>query len=275
MVNQFRRVSLFIVGLAVRPCRIYLELIVCGLLLLITAAPTRPQQPAVQSLDDSLQRHGVNLSRQSLIAALASPDQEVRVLAANKLAQNGDKQAIPFIEKALSNEKEGTNRLNMALYLAQLGDEKGISVLKNTCSGPKVPDDLKIRAATNLAIVGKDDCLPVVLSVLRASNNPDMTRMALILLTQIFNWAKPAPREVLDLICNRLTDPARAVRLTATDVLSRLGNGSQSRALESALAKETDEDVRSFMQRNLSTLSKNPPKYLLATSPVPGNLSGQ
>jgi hypothetical protein len=30
--------------------------------------------------------------------------------------------------------------------------------------------------------------------------------------------------------------------------------------LESALAKETDEDVRSFMQRNLSTLSKKPPK---------------
>ena len=59
-----------------------------------------------QTLEDALREHGIiDQSKQSLIAALQDSDREVRGIAANKLAADGDLDATPAIESALSREQ--------------------------------------------------------------------------------------------------------------------------------------------------------------------------
>lgn len=232
-----------------------IEIATCGLCLLFVFAGRAPCQ---QDLDRQLRSRGIELSTPSLITALGDQDHETRVLAAEKLAKDGDKQAVPQIESALSGEKNGMYRVNMALALAQLGDEKGFDALKSTCSNAEVEDTVRLRASANLAIAGKDDCLNSLLSILRISKDTETTRMALLVLPHFFNPSKRAPKEVLDVVCERLTDPTPAVRLSATDIVSRLGSSTQAPALQAALDKESNTTVHDFMQRNLSTLVKKP-----------------
>ena len=66
--------------------------------------------PGPHTLEDALREHGVtDQSEQSLISALQDSDQQVRSIAANKLAADGRLNAAPAIESALSNEQDLQN----------------------------------------------------------------------------------------------------------------------------------------------------------------------
>jgi HEAT repeat protein len=81
-----------------------------------------------------LRAHGIELSEQSLIAALGNKEPIVRSLAANKLIADRGSDAIPFIEAALSIEKDPTTRLGMATALSAIGDTEGIEHLQRMCN---------------------------------------------------------------------------------------------------------------------------------------------
>jgi hypothetical protein len=68
-----------------------------------------------------------------LLAALRSPDDKVRYLAALRLAEEADTDAVPTIEDALKVEKIPETRTNIAIALVQLGQGTGAVELSAEC----------------------------------------------------------------------------------------------------------------------------------------------
>ncbi len=233
---------IFVIGPLAQPTQIYVE------------------NTRIPNVEEMLKRYGVGLSKDALIAALANPKAEIRRLAAYKLAIDKDKDAIPFIQNALSVENNGTNRVHMALDLAELGDEKGIELLKNTCSDQKVPGHLRVLAAQDMLQIGNEGCLSDVLSIAQSDTGAQNRQVALSLLPQYFNDAKRAPAEVLNIISDRLADDSPLVRLEAAVVLSKVGSSEQAAALEEAIQKEQDPAIRARMEDELNKFKSKPAK---------------
>jgi HEAT repeat protein len=113
---------------------------------LAATAPIIAQDSAPPTFAEALQRHHIALTRSALLAALRSPEAEVRDLAAARLAEDKDKNAIPAIAQALASERVLGAKVNIAFALAQLGSETGTSTLKKACHNSKVSPVLGLRA---------------------------------------------------------------------------------------------------------------------------------
>ncbi|MDQ2844008.1 MAG: HEAT repeat domain-containing protein [Acidobacteriota bacterium] len=207
-----------------------------------------------------LKRYGIGLSKEALLAALTNPKAEVRGLVAQKLAIDKDKDAIPFILNAISVENSNINRVHMALDLAELGDRKGVDLLENACSDQNTPGNLRVLAAQDMLQLGNKECLADVLALAKSDTEEGNRQVALSLLPQYFSEAKGTPEEVLNLICGSLIDGSAMVRLEAVVVLGELGNSQQVAALEDALTKEPEQDLRIQMAQTLGKLKSKPRK---------------
>jgi len=221
----------------------------------LLSATTMPQvwgdgQP--ETLEGALQRHHVALTKKALVSALRSPDEEVRRLAAQELAQDGASDAIPSIREALKAETLPLNQVNIAFSLAQLGDGTGLATLRGTCENPAAPGGIRMLAAQYMQNLHKQDCRKAVVQVLKFGDDSGSRIQALSLALDFPDESL----EMFDLVVKALTDQDPGVRMTASSMLGRLGNVSAIPYLEEALAKEQNDGCVLEMRMDLQHLRK-------------------
>jgi HEAT repeat protein len=202
----------------------------------------------------ALQRHGIGLTREALVSALRSPDAEVRELAAQVLAEDHEKDAIPSIVEALAAETVPANRVNIAFFLAQLGEEIGRTTLKRACDDFTISAWVRMLAAVNMRALHDDYCLASVVDVLQSWDDPGARKQALSLVPDFERPSEQNAQNLFSLVVKALADQTPGVRTTASNTLGRLGNVAAIPALQSALANEHDEGCRFEMQMDLQQL---------------------
>ncbi|HEY6763157.1 MAG TPA: HEAT repeat domain-containing protein [Candidatus Sulfotelmatobacter sp.] len=204
------------------------------------------------SLTEQLKQHHVELTQAGLKKALHSPDEQVRYLAALRLGEEKDIDSIPAIEEALAAEKVAETRINIAIALVQLGQDKGIAELTADCKDSELPGYFRARAMIYMLPRGNKACFRAALDLL--STDPDSRDQVLSLLPQYRYPSKEESDEILEATTNCLTDESGAVRIQASYTLRTLGNPSAIPYLQSAIAAERGDVVRSQMQASLESL---------------------
>jgi HEAT repeat protein len=207
---------------------------------------------ALTSLTEQLKQHHVEVTRAGLLRALRSSDEQVRFLAALRLAEEKDLDAVPAIEEALAAERVPGTRINIAIALVQLGQEKGIMELTADCRNSELPGYLRARAMIYMLPRGNKTCFKAALDLL--STDPDSRDQVLSLLPQYQSPSKEESDEILEATTKCLTDESAAVRIQASYTLGTLANPAAIPGLQSAIAGEHDEVVRSQMQASLESL---------------------
>jgi HEAT repeat protein len=203
-------------------------------------------------LTQQLRLHHVELTEAGLTKALQSPNEQVRYLAALRLAEEKDMDAVPAIAEALSQEKVPETRVNIAIALAQLGEDRGIGELKVTCGDSALPGYLRVRAMIYFVQSGKRACLRSALDML--SSDPGSRQQIVSLLPQFPHPSKEESDEILEAITKCLSDESGVVRIQASDALKALANPSAIPSLQNAIATEQDDVVRSSMESALEAL---------------------
>ena len=206
-----------------------------------------------------LQKRGIALNSSALVAALQSQEAEVRELAAQKLAEDKAKDSIPSIEQALAAETQKGTKLNIAFALGQLGDEKGTNALTDACRNSALNTGLRLRAVRYLLNLDNEVCLSAVVDLLESQREGDSNYRAeaLSLLPSFKRGSTADSQKVLLAVYANLTNPAPDVRLSASDVLSRLGDARAIPHLQNAIAAEHDDEVRSQLTNALQRLQKS------------------
>lgn len=210
---------------------------------------------------DLLREHGIELTEPALLNALKNPDASVRYLAAMKLAEDKTTDAIPAIEQALTVEKVPRDRVNIALALALLGDERGRTELKRICSDTTFVPEFRLYAVRymfDLHVPKDEDCLNATQEVIESQNvNIGNCVSALELISLFRDLTSDESRKVIGLVAARLRDPEPVVRMAASQALGGLGDPAAVPYLDSAIAKEQDENVRSLFEKDLKKLQVN------------------
>lgn len=204
------------------------------------------------SLAQQLRLHHVELTEAGLIKALQSPDEQVRYLAALRLAEEKDIGAVPAIEEALAKEKVAETRINIAIALTQLGQEKGMQTLTDDCNDSKLPGFFRARAMTYMLRLGSTACFRAALDLL--GGDPGSREQILSLLPQYPHPSIQESDEILEAITKCLTDESAAVRIQASEALRTLANASAIPFLQNAIATEQNDVVRLQMESALKTL---------------------
>lgn len=206
------------------------------------------------SLTEQLKLHHVELTEAGLVKALQSPNAHVRDLAAARLAEEQDVSAVPAIDEALAKEKVTETRINIAFSLALLGQEKGMQELRKACDDSRLPGYFRARAAVYTQQLGSKACFTASLELLRS--DPGSREQILSLLPQYSHPSNDELEDILAATLECLTDESGAVRIQAGMALAALGKPSAIPYLQSAIAREQDEVVRSQMQASLDQLVK-------------------
>lgn len=207
------------------------------------------------TVNEALAKLGIGLSKSEVIHALTNANSEVRLLAALKLVQDNDTDAIPALEKAAARESDDRVRVPIEGALAELGDKNGLAELERTCSSAKTPDQAKLAAVEQLLQAGHRECLVSVISIIQSTKDDESTRQVAITLLPRFaiDPTKPS-RQLLDVIVQSLGDESAVVRLTAARALGKCGTRQDIAPLESAASSETDRLIRSDMTQALHEL---------------------
>ena len=207
---------------------------------------------------DLLRDRGIELTEPALLNALKNSDASVRYLAAMKLAEDNLTNATPAIEQALAVEKVPRDRVNIALALALLGDESGRTELKKICSDKTFVPEFRLYAVRymfDLHVQKDEDCLGAAEQVIESQNVNIGDRVsALELISRFQDFTSDESRKVLKLVAARLRDPEPVVRMAASQALAGLGDPTAVPYLESAVANEQDENIRSLLEKDLKRL---------------------
>jgi hypothetical protein len=225
--------------------------------------PGKANNVPLARLAELLQSHGIEVTQQSLTAALHNSDPEVRSLAARKLAEDHIFDAIPQIEVALTGESVPRTRIGMSLALRDLGDPKGNESLRSMCDDPslKIASVIELVQTLHLIAVSANACAPVVFASLSRRDAVDYRADILALLPGMY---RDLPKDQADHAVHVLEgfllnkDQQPAVHLQASHALVEIGLHSSSAAIRTALSRETDPAIRSRYQEDLNTLEKKP-----------------
>lgn len=213
----------------------------------------------VPTIDQLLQKHGIALTKGSVLEALQNRNSEVRWLAAQKLADEKATDAIPQIIEALNNEKSFKSELNIAYALAQLADGKGFTSLKTICGNQRSPYWGRLLAAEYMLELDNDGCLDEVLGLLQSDSTDSTYRIkALSLLPRFSGISQENSDRILNIAIRFLTSTDIAVRIEATEILAQIGNKLAMPYLQDALNREQSKIVSSSMTEALKRLAKAP-----------------
>jgi HEAT repeat protein len=103
-----------------------------------------------------------------------------------------------------------------------------------------------------------ENCLNAAEQIIESQNASIGDRTsALELIARFQGLTSDELRRVLSLVANRLQDPEPVVRMAASQSLAVLGDTSAIPYLETAIAKEQDENIRSLFERDLKKLQMN------------------
>ena len=217
-----------------------------------------------RTLDQMLERRGIDLTRQALLDALLDPRAVVRSLAAQKLAHDGQSDSIPAIAAALSAEKAVGTREIMAYALASLGDRRGIPELRDMCTA-KFSASLRMTAATDMLSLHDEECVDDFLDLLRSvrdsSSLQNVSRDGFVQVGLIDLEVLPPEHpsehqseEIRELAASCLASKSRDLRMAASRALGKFGDAVSARELDKALATEQDQAVRAKMLEDLQRI---------------------
>ncbi len=203
------------------------------------------------------QRH-IPLTKDSLVAALRSDQADVRSLAAQQLAAEDAKEAIPSIYEALETEQMPFVRLNLAAQLAHLGDKRGIRALQADCDDSRLLIMQRLQATDYLLDLQEASCPQTFLLGLQDAEAG--VRVQAVSMAPRFKKLSPGESaQVLSLLVKSLWDSNPFVRISASDALRTLGVRSAIPVLKLAIARETGSEVRAAMQQALKALEDTRP----------------
>ena len=210
------------------------------------------------SVSDALHAKGIDLSHSSLLEALHNQDAEVRGLAANKLAEDGDADALPAIKEALRVEKDPWQRINMSLALWTLHDANGVPSLYRVCSDASVSIDVVVRVVQTLHLIHQPGgaCINPTMRFFETHRDSESRLRDLPALTAIHDGASAELSErIVRLLENLLSDPDPEVRMQASQSLVDISSFSSADAIHAAMLRETDENVRSVLKIHFDQLA--------------------
>ena len=107
------------------------------------------------------------------------------------------------------------------------------------------------------ASLGNNSCYMATLELLNA--NPDSRDQVLSLLGQYRHLSKGESDGIMEAAIRHLSDESGSVRIQASITLAELANPSAISYLQSAIANEPDDAVRSQMQHSLDLLEERRP----------------
>lgn len=194
----------------------------------VSATGRDPQQLSVQELttlvNDSSQplrdrqsalwqvcRRNDDSSRESITAALHSPEASLRQIAAHAASVQRIVSALPAIEKALSKESNAHAKRALAEALGRLGNADSIPVIIQALMN--VEDDRMLEHSLLYALMELDQ--PQYLSQQLTSPNPDQRRIAQMIIDQLGRSDLLSPSEVLK---NLVSNDAR-LRQNSAEIL--------------------------------------------------------
>lgn len=209
-----------------------------------------------KTVTEKLEEHHIGLTKPELLAALKSGEDEVRGLAATRLADEHSTDAIPQILESMSVEKNPATRINIAYALSRLGETRGSVTLKEACQQPTLPGYVRVRAASYLLAEQDDSCLGSVETLLQLRSDPDTRVQALSILPQYQLLSGHLSEKTKHLVIESLADADPSVRIVASETLVSLGNSSDIPNLEHAITSERDGTVRSAMESALRLIEK-------------------
>ncbi len=215
-----------------------------------------------RTLEAPLREHGVtDQSEQSLISVLQGSHQQVRSIAANKLAADGHLDAIPAIETALSNEQDLQTQTQLAQALWVLHDPRGVEHLHSMCINAQLPMHGLLSAVRTLQIIGVStgECADTFIAAMTRKNESGEIGMAVSMLPVMYREVSPSQASVLFVVIRALfadTKQEPVVRLLAGHALSQIGSPEAARLLRQQIPLETDDTLRGSFQLDLSELEK-------------------
>ena len=213
------------------------------------------------TVERALELHGYALTRESLLRGLRDANAQVRSMAADELAKQGDKEAVPSILEALSSEKAIGTRVLMANALAKLGVEAGTVELRAICEPATASNHARLVAAGDLLRAGDATCRDQVVDIVRSINTLESTTRESLLVYGLTLFTgrfaplfQPKAAEVREVATTLLRDRDRGVRMAASNTLSEHGDAASLRELQAAAEVETDNVTRVRMLANAKTL---------------------
>lgn len=248
-----------------RKCAAFtLAAIVChGVLATLAQSPQIATRFPPRTLADALREHGINdLSEESLTAALANSDPEVRSVSANKLAEAGYADAIPAIESALSREQDAGAQVGIAEALWVLHDQKGVQHLQTMCMDSSLPFQALISTVRALKLTNSPEgmCAQALLSAMSHEKEAGVVAMAASLLPSIYRDSPPDQgKRIVYMLTSLLLDQKQEaiVRMMCSQALAQIAAPESATAIREAISHEQDPSNRSFFESSLKSLGKN------------------
>ena len=209
---------------------------------------------APPTIEAELARYGVPLTPESLHSALTDRRAAVRGLAASELAEMRDAASVPLIAKALEEEKNAQVKFNMAAALLSFHSAAGAEVLSHVCNDKSEPEGHRLDAASRLVDSGDFQCLSSVLDILQETTDSSVKGSALLIIAHV----KPVPASLIASVhvalVTSLQDNNSAVRYDASKCIAAVGDKAAIPNLQAAIANESDESTRKFMEESLTVL---------------------
>jgi HEAT repeat protein len=219
----------------------------------------RGQNEPLKPLADVLQQHHIATTKTALMDALRNREPEVRWIAAQKLAEDNVKEAIPSIRDALRRDRQlPESEINIAAALAELGAPDGFAKLNAMCDDATLAPNLRIASAKYLVNLGKSGCLDSTLAILKTQTSDDIGIDALQLLPRLAGKSEAERHRVATTVVEFLLDKSPSMRLNAAIALADIGDASIVPDLKGAIAKEKEDAIRSQMQATLRKLEGRP-----------------
>ncbi|HUI83566.1 MAG TPA: HEAT repeat domain-containing protein [Candidatus Binatia bacterium] len=202
--------------------------------------------------------HHIALTKDALLSALHSQDTRIKILAAEGLAVEDVKDAIPDLTELLEAGSEPNVRMILAQSLARLGDGRGVEILRSYCNDASVSISDRLTAASTLLDFQPKSCPETLVAGLQS----DIWEFRVVALGMIPNFKQLTPgqtAQVRAILLRSLFDQAVIVRKQAAVTMWELGDKSFIPALQAALGKEAEPIARHAMEYSLKRLQSPGP----------------
>jgi HEAT repeat protein len=260
-LNKHKEVIILSTGSSAGNARECFLLLLVGALLTGAAAPAQvaplapkwlagTPTPPVETFADGLARHHIELTETALVAALASPDGEVRSLAAAQLAAMDDQPALPAIIDALEAESDLQVQVNLAGAASWLNSRRALDKLQQLCQNLNVPSTTRLDAARYVSNKDLPTCFSAVEQVEQSGRDASLRVLAL---EAAVNYRGQAARAQA-LAISALADLDPTVRIAAVEALRSLHATGAGDALGRALQAEGDDTVREHLRAAIRAL---------------------
>ena len=180
-------------------------------------------------------------------------------MAAVQLADNRDRSAIPALNRALQDEQDANERLNIARALNVFSDPRGGETMAKLCADGSLREDLRLEAAGELQASGHENCFASVAEILSATHVPALKLAALDYLNRSHTELTPATEQYLVVtlgLMKSLKSEIAMVRQRATACIVRYHITAARSYLRAAAEKETDPATKAAMESAAKAMSK-------------------